>query len=89
MLKPCLLLVSSLNINNSTYSHSKNLVFIENQPITNITLCFELFHPDKTVVDIEGVQDMPHQDVPFRHVDYFEPKAIETLQAQGKLLPLL
>ena len=28
------------------------------------------------------------QDMPLWHVDYFEPKAMETLQAQEKLLPL-
>lgn len=35
-----------------------------------------------------GVQTRPPRDVLFDRVNYFEPKAIETLQAQEKLLPL-
>lgn len=35
----------------------------------------------------EGVQNRPPQDVPLGHVNYFELKSTETLQAQDKLLP--
>lgn len=31
---------------------------------------------------------MPPQNVPLRHVDYFELKAMETQKSQEKLLPL-
>lgn len=37
----------------------------------------------------EGAQNRPRQDVPHWHVDYFEVKAIETLQPKEKLLSLL
>ena len=35
-----------------------------------------------------GVQNKPPQNVSVLHEDYFELKAIKTLQFQGKLLPL-
>lgn len=39
-------------------------------------------------LESEGVQKEPPQNVPPGHVDYFELKAVQNLQAQEKLMSL-
>ena len=39
-------------------------------------------------LESEGVQKEPPQNVPPGHVDYFELKAVQNLQAQDKLMSL-